>query len=314
MEFIPVEFRALLIGMAGAAAQSAARLVLVLIGGFIAARVLRMLVSQLERVLVTAGERAGALPGDTRSRVATLTGVLRTLALVVLWSVVAVICLSQLGLDVRPILAGAGIVGLAVGFGAQHLVRDVIAGFFLVLEDQVRVGDVAVVNGTGGLVEAVTFRTITLRDLAGTVHIFPNGAVTTLANMTRGWSGYVVDAEVSYKEDPDRVIAVMRRVADELRRDPAHGPLILEPIEILGVDAFKDTSVVIKARLKTLPIQQWTVGREYRRRLVLAFSAEGIEVPTRTLQVAEPGKPLLVLLVHGAGGGEGGTAAMSPGG
>jgi small conductance mechanosensitive channel len=314
MEFIPVEFRALLIGMAGAAAQSAARLVLVLIGGFIAARVLRMLVSQLERVLVTAGERAGALPGDTRSRVATLTGVLRTLALVVLWSVVAVICLSQLGLDVRPILAGAGIVGLAVGFGAQHLVRDVIAGFFLVLEDQVRVGDVAVVNGTGGLVEAVTFRTITLRDLAGTVHIFPNGAVTTLANMTRGWSGYVVDAEVGYKEDPDRVIAVMRRVADELRRDPAHGPLILEPIEILGVDAFKDTSVVIKARLKTLPIQQWTVGREYRRRLVLAFSAEGIEVPTRTLQVAEPGKPLLVLLVHGAGGGEGGTAAMSPGG
>jgi small conductance mechanosensitive channel len=314
MEFIPIEFRALLIGMAGAAAQSAARLVLVLIGGFIAARVLRMLVSQLERVLVTAGERAGALPGETRSRVATLTGVLRTLALVVLWSVVAVICLSQLGLDVRPILAGAGIVGLAVGFGAQHLVRDVIAGFFLVLEDQVRVGDVAVVNGTGGLVEAVTFRTITLRDLAGTVHIFPNGAVTTLANMTRGWSGYVVDAEVGYKEDPDRVIAVMRRVADELRRDPAHGPLILEPIEILGVDAFKDTSVVIKARLKTLPIQQWTVGREYRRRLVLAFSAEGIEVPTRTLQVAEPGKPLLVLLVHGAGGGEGGTAAMSPGG
>jgi small conductance mechanosensitive channel len=314
MEFIPVEFRALLIGMAGAAAQSAARLVLVLIGGFIAARVLRMLVSQLERVLVTAGERAGALPGDTRSRVATLTGVLRTLALVVLWSVVAVICLSQLGLDVRPILAGAGIVGLAVGFGAQHLVRDVIAGFFLVLEDQVRVGDVAVVNGTGGLVEAVTFRTITLRDLAGTVHIFPNGAVTTLANMTRGWSGYVVDAEVSYKEDPDRVIAVMRRVADELRRDPAHGPLILEPIEILGVDAFKDTSVVIKARLKTLPIQQWTVGREYRRRLVLAFSAEGIEVPSRMLQVAEPGKPLSVLLVHGEGGGEGGTAAMSPGG
>jgi small conductance mechanosensitive channel len=106
----------------------------------------------------------------------------------------------------------------------------------------------------------------------------------------------------------------MRRVADELRRDPAHGPLILEPIEILGVDAFKDTSVVIKARLKTLPIQQWTVGREYRRRLVLAFSAEGIEVPSRMLQVAEPGKPLSVLLVHGEGGGEGGTAAMSPGG
>jgi small conductance mechanosensitive channel len=232
--------------------------------------------------------------------VATLTGVLRALALVVMWSVIAVIALSQLGLDVRPILAGAGIVGLAVGFGAQYLVRDVIAGFFLVLEDQVRVGDVAVVNGTGGVVESVTFRTIVLRDVAGTVHIFPNGSVTTLANMTKGWSGYVVDVEIGYKEDPDRVIAVMRRVADELRGDPAHAPQILEPIEIFGVDGFKEGSLVIKARLKTRPIQQWTVGREYRRRLVHAFAAEGIDVPPRIMHVVEPGKPLPVLLMQGA--------------
>jgi small conductance mechanosensitive channel len=300
MEIFPSNLRAFLAELAGSTAQSAGRLVLVLVGGFIAARVLRALIGQLELVLVKTGERTGALASVTRSRVATLTGVLRTLALVTLWSVVTVICLSQLGLDVRPILAGAGIVGLAVGFGAQHLVRDVIAGFFLVLEDQVRVGDVAVVNGTGGLVEAVTFRAIVLRDLAGTVHVFPNGAVTTLANMTRGWSGYVVDVEIGYKEDPDRVIAAMRRVSDELRADPAHGPLILEPIEIFGVDAFKDTSMVIKARLKTLPIQQWTVGREYRRRLVHAFAAEGIEVAARALQIGEPGKPLPVLLLQGA--------------
>jgi small conductance mechanosensitive channel len=207
---------------------------------------------------------------------------------------------------VRPILAGAGIVGLAVGFGAQYLVRDVIAGFFLVLEDQVRVGDVAVVNGTGGVVETVTFRTVVLRDDAGTVHIFPNGSVTTLANMTKGWSGYVVDVEIGYKEDPDRVIAAMRRVAEELRRDPAYGPLILEPIEIFGVDGFKEAGIVIKARLKTLPIRQWSVGREYRRRLVRAFAAEGIEVPSRILQVLEVGKPLL-----GPGPGRG-TAALSP--
>jgi small conductance mechanosensitive channel len=227
--------------------------------------------------------------------------VLRTLALVGLWSVVVVICLSQLGFDVRPILAGAGIVGLAVGFGAQHLVRDVIAGFFLVLEDQVRVGDVAVVNGTGGLVENVTFRTIVLRDLAGTVHIFPNGSVTTLANMTKDWSGYVVDVEVGYREDPDRVVALMRRVFEELRQDPAHGPLIIEPIEIFGVDAFKDSTVVIKARLKTVPIQQWTVGREYRRRLLLGFAAEGIEVPAaRVVQVGDAGKPFPVLMMQGA--------------
>ena len=301
MTFLPTDTQTYLVALAGSTAQSVFRLVLLLIGGLIAARVLRTLVTQLEGVLVRAGERTGALPGATHSRVATLTGVLRALALVTLWSVIAVIALSQLGLDVRPILAGAGIVGLAVGFGAQYLVRDVIAGFFLVLEDQVRVGDVAVVNGTGGVVETVTFRTIVLRDVAGTVHIFPNGSVTTLANMTKGWSGYVVDVEIGYKEDPDRVIAVMRRVAEELRADPVHALSILEPIEIFGVDGFKEGTVVIKARLKTRPIQQWTVGREYRRRLVHSFAAEGIDAPPRVMQVAEPGKPLPVLLMHGVG-------------
>ena len=301
MDALTTDLRTVLIGLAGSTAQTAGRVVLVLVAGYFGARVLRTLLGQLEHVLVVAGERTGALPGVTRSRVATLTSVLRTLALVTLWSVVVVICLSQLGFDVRPILAGAGIVGLAVGFGAQYLVRDVIAGFFLVLEDQVRVGDVAVVNGTGGLVETVTFRTIVLRDLAGTVHIFPNGSVTTLANMTKDWSGYVVDVEVGYREDLDRIVALMRRVAEELRQDPAHGPSIIEPIEIFGVDAFKDASVVIKARLKTRPIQQWTVGREYRRRLLLAFAAENIEIPaTRVVQVGDAGKPFSVVLMQGA--------------
>src|SRR6185312_1897110 len=304
MDFLTTDVRTLLIGLAGSTAQTAGRVVLVLVAGYFGARVLRTLIDHLEHMLVVAGERTGAMPGVARSRVATLTSVLRTLALVTLWSLVVMICLSQLGYDVRPILAGAGIVGLAVGFGAQYLVRDVIAGFFLVLEDQVRVGDVAVVNGTGGLVEMVTFRTIALRDLAGTVHVFPNGAVTTLANMTRGWSGYVIDVEIAYHEDPDRVIAIMRQVGEELRADPAHGPLILEPIEIFGVDAFKESSVVIKARLKTLPIQQWGVGREYRRRLVHAFAAGGVENPARVLQVGEPGRPLPVLLMQGAAGGD----------
>jgi small-conductance mechanosensitive channel len=301
MDVLMTDVRTLLIGLVGSTAQTAGRVLLVLVAGYFGARVVRTLVDHLEHVLVVAGERTGALPGVTRSRVTTLTSVLRTLAVVGLWSVVVVICLSQLGYDVRPILAGAGIVGLAVGFGAQHLVRDVIAGFFLVLEDQVRVGDVAVVNGTGGLVETVTFRTIVLRDVAGTVHIFPNGSVTTLANMTKDWSGYVVDVEVGYHEDPDRIVALMRRVFEELRQDPAHGPLIIEPIEIFGVDAFKDSTVVIKARLKTVPIQQWTVGREYRRRLLLAFASEGVEVPaTRVVHIGDAGKPFPVLMMQGA--------------
>jgi small conductance mechanosensitive channel len=305
MEWLTTDLRSLLVGLAGPTAQSAGRLVLALLAGYIGSHVLRTLVVHLERVLIVAGERTGALPGPTRSRVTTLTGVLRTLALVVLWSVVVVICLSQLGFDVRPILAGAGIVGLAVGFGAQYVVRDVIAGFFLVLEDQVRVGDVAVVNGTGGLVETVTFRTIVLRDVAGTVHVFPNGSVTTLANMTRDWSGYVVDVEVGYRQDPDRVVAVMRRVDEEMREDPVHGPSILEPVEVFGVDAFKESSVVIRARLKTRPIQQWAVGREYRRRLLLALAAEGIEMPTRALQIGEAGKPVPVVLTYAAGSAPG---------
>src|SRR5688572_11965613 len=214
-------------------------------------------------MLVRSGERTEIVAGATAKRVTTLTRLLMTMGLVLIWGVVTVIALDQIGLDVTPILAGAGIIGLAVGFGAQNLVRDVISGFFIVLENQVRVGDVAVVNGTGGLVEAITFRTIVLRDLAGVVHVMPNGTITTLAKMTKDWSAYVIDVGVAYEEDTDRVIEVMEEVASELRSDPRLGPFMLDPIEIFGVDDFKDSEVTIKARLKTAPIQQWNVGREY---------------------------------------------------
>ncbi len=170
------------------------------------------------------------------------------------------------------------------------------------LEDQVRVGDVAIVNGTGGLVEAITFRTIVLRDLAGVVHVFPNGTIITLSNMTKVWSGYVIDMGVAYKEDTDHVVAVMRRVAEEMREDPDFRDRILEPIEIFGVDDFADSAVVIKARLKTQPIQQWNVGREYRRRLKKAFDTDGIEIPFphRSVYVGEATKPFQVLLKEAA--------------
>ena len=286
------------LSIATAVAMSGTRILLILVAGFVAVRFLRMALGRLQELLIHTAERAEPVVGATRKRVSTLTGLLLTLGLVAIWAVVVVICLEQLGLDVTPILAGAGIVGLAVGFGAQNLVRDVIGGFFLVLEDQVRVGDVAVVNGTGGLVEAITFRTIVLRDLAGVVHVVPNGAITTLANMTKGWSGYVLDIGVPYKEDTDQVVEVMTAVAEELRADPGFGPSILEPIEVFGVDDFKESAVTIKARLKTLPIQQWTVGREYRRRLKKAFDARGIEIPFphRSLQIGAASGPLEIML------------------
>lgn len=293
----------MLVSVAGSAAQSGLRIAIIVVGGYIAVRLVRIALHRLEALLVKAGEATETVPGATRKRVTTLTGLLRTLSLVVLWAVVAIIGLDQLGLDITPILAGAGIAGLAVGFGAQNLVRDLISGFFMVLENQVRVGDVAVVNGTGGLVEAITFRTIVLRDLAGVVHVFPHGTVNTLANMTKGWSGYVIDVGVAYKEDTDRVVTVMRDVAEELRRDPAYGPVILEPLEVFGVDAFGESEVTIKARFKTLPLQQWNVGREYRRRLKKAFDAEGIEIPFphRSIYIGEATKPLQVLLKGGNG-------------
>ncbi|HET9491035.1 MAG TPA: mechanosensitive ion channel family protein [Methylomirabilota bacterium] len=281
-----------------AVAQSGLRIVLALVAGYAAVRFIRTTVRRLEDILIQAGERTEVVPGATRQRVTTLTGLLLTLSLVVVSAVVVVICLDQIGLDVTPILAGAGIVGLAVGFGAQNLVRDVINGFFLVLENQVRVGDVAIVNGTGGLVEAITFRTIVLRDLAGVVHVFPNGTITTLANMTMDWSGYVIDVGVAYKEDTDQVVAVMTEVAQELRKDPRFGASILEPIEVFGVDDFKESEVTIKARLKTVPLQQWNVGREYRRRLKKAFDARGIEIPFphRSLYTGTASAPLEVMV------------------
>jgi small conductance mechanosensitive channel len=289
-------------------AKSGLRIVLVLLAGYVAVRFLRVALRRLEEVLIRAGERAELVPGATRKRVTTLTGLLLTLSLVAVWAVVVVICLDQIGLDVTPILAGAGIVGLAVGFGAQNLVRDVISGFFLVLENQVRVGDVAVVNGTGGLVEAITFRTIVLRDLAGVVHVVPNGAITTLANMTKGWSGYVIDVGVAYKEDTDRVVELMTEVAEDLRKDPRFAPSILEPIEIFGVDDFRESEVTIKARLKTVPIQQWNVGREYRRRLKKAFDARGIEIPFphRSLYMGTASGPLEVMVRRGPAAANGG--------
>jgi small conductance mechanosensitive channel len=213
---------------------------------------------------------------------------------------VLLVILRELGVDIAPILASAGIVGLAVGFGAQNLVRDVISGFFMILENQVRVGDVAIVNGTGGLVERVNFRTIVLRDLSGVVHVFPNGAINTISNMTSEWSAYVFDIGVAYKEDVDRVIQIMRDTGKALREDKKFGPLMVDDIEVFGVDQFADSAVVIKGRLRTKPIKQWDVGREYRRRLKYAFDEAGIEIPFphRSIYFGEASKPFAAQLLN----------------
>ena len=262
----------------------------------------RVLLGRLEQRLVRLSEKQGELPGESRKRAETLVRLVRQAALIVIWIMGALVLLRELGIEITPILASVGIASLAVGFGAQNLVRDVIAGFFMILENQVRVGDVATVNGTGGLVEQINFRTIVLRDLAGTVHVFPNGSVTTLANLTQEWSAAVLDIGVAYKEDIDRVIEIMRRVGAELRADATVGPAIIADMEIFGVDNFADSAIVIKCRLKTQPIRQWEIGREYRRRLKKAFDEAGVEIPFphRTLYFGEQQEGALAALAGSA--------------
>lgn len=290
-----------LISMATTVGLALLRVGLVFVVGYLALRFARLGLLQLERVMVAASDTADQQAGTAQKRAATLTGILRTIALTAIWAVVIIESLQVVGLDVAPILAGAGIIGLAVGFGAQNLVRDLISGFFIILEDHIRLGDVAVINGTGGQVETITFRTISLRDFSGVVHVFPNGGINTLSNMTKDWSAFVLDMGVAYREDTDRVVAVMRTVGDELRQDRELGSLILEPIEIVGVENFADSAVTIRARIKTKPAEQWKIGREYRRRLKKAFDAEGIDIPfpQRALSLLEAGHPFKVELVGG---------------
>jgi small conductance mechanosensitive channel len=201
-----------------------------------------------------------------------------------------IVILDQMGVNTTPILAGAGIVGLAVGFGSQTLVKDLINGLFILFEESIRVGDVVVIGGKGGIVEAVGLRTIKMRDLAGNVHVIPNSSIETLMNMTKGYSRYVFDVGVAYREDADEVMGILREIGEEMQNDPAYGKDILEPLEILGVDRFEDSAVVIRARITTKPIRQWAVGREFNRRMKRVFDERGIEIPFphRTIYMGEP--------------------------
>ncbi|MEJ2323865.1 MAG: mechanosensitive ion channel family protein [Nitrospirota bacterium] len=222
---------------------------------------------------------ARAKDAEAQKRADTLGSVVKYILGVVITAVAFMMLLKELGIDIAPILAAAGIVGLAVGFGAQHLVQDVISGFFILLEDQIRVGDVVVLGDKGGIVEKVNLRMTILRDLAGNVHFIRNGQIGVVTNMTKEFSRYVFEVGVAYREDVDEVIGVIKEVDEGMRGDPEYSGVILEPIEILGLDKFADSAVVIKARTKTKPMEQWRVGREFNRRLKKAFDERNIEIP-----------------------------------
>ena len=222
---------------------------------------------------------------ERRKRLHTVGATSRRFFSILIWSAAGLMVLRELDVDITPVLTGAGIIGLAVGFGAQTLVKDIISGLFLIAEDQVRLGDAAEINGIGGAVEEINLRTIVLRDHEGVVHHISNGEIRTLANKSKDFSYYVIDIGVGYDDDTDRIVEVVRDAARELMQDPAFASSILEPLEVIGVDAFKASEVTLRFRIKTLPLKQWEVGRELRRRIKKAFDANGITIPAPQMTV-----------------------------
>jgi small conductance mechanosensitive channel len=260
-----------------------ARVMLILLLAGIALRLIPRLTSRLRRVLEERQDSA-----EDARRIHTLSRVIRYIVTVAVTVVAGIAILGEFGVSVAPILGAAGVVGIALGFGAQSLVKDYFTGFFLLLENQIRIGDVVEASGKGGVVEELTLRYLRLRDYEGNVHYIPNGAISVVTNRSLDYAYAVVDAGVAYGEDVDRVIEVMRRVGEELRQDAAFSAKILDALEVAGVDRWADSAVVIRCRFKVLPLEQWNVRREYLRRLKTAFDREGIEIPYPHVKLVAP--------------------------
>jgi small conductance mechanosensitive channel len=253
---------------------AAGRIALILFLTALALRAIRQLIPQLRDAIVSRQQT----PEDGQ-RVRTLSRVARYILTVATSLVSTMLILGELGISVAPILGAAGVVGIAVGFGAQSLVKDYFTGFFLLLENQIRLGDVVDVGGKSGLVEEITLRYLRLRDYSGNVHYIPNGMISTVTNMSLGHAFAVIDVSIAYGEKIDRVIDVMRQVGLELRTTPAFAPNILEELEIAGVEQWAESAVMIRCRFKVAPLQQWAVRREYLQQLKARFDSEGIEIP-----------------------------------
>lgn len=273
------------------------RVSVILVAALIVQWLLRGIIRRIKlNVLEVMRRHSSGSEIEMTKRADTLASIIRKALTTALWFVALMTALRQLGFDLAPILAGAGVAGVALGFGAQSIVKDVISGFFLLIENQIRVNDVCVLNGTGGLVEEINLRTTVLRSLDGIVHIFPNGSITSISNMTREFSFYVFDVGVAYKEDTDKVSQVLRDIGAEMQADEEFKDSILEPLEVLGVDKFADSAVIVKARIKTQPIRQWAVGREMNRRIKKRFDELGIEIPFphMSLYFGEASKPIAI--------------------
>lgn len=269
---------------AGEAAEQLSELSLLLIriGAIIGGAILLTL---LVRFLINRWEdrRAGEGPAIERTereqRVHTIGGVLKHAATAVIATIAFLLVLGRVGVNLGPLIAGAGVAGVALGFGAQNLVRDHLSGFFILLEDQFSVGDIIECLGVAGIVERITLRTTILRDLDGRQHIIPNGLIEVATNNTAEWSRYMMDLPVPYEADVDRAIGVFRNVLEEMRREPQYAGVILTPMEVLGVNDYGESAVLVRVYFDTTPGKQFPTGREYRRRLLYAYREAGLAVP-----------------------------------
>lgn len=222
---------------------------------------------------------------EEMKRIDTVGRVFSYIATIVIGIIAIVEVLHQLGISIAPILAAAGVVGVAVGFGAQSLIKDYFTGFFLLLENQIRQGDVVDAGGKSGFVEEVTLRYIKMRDYDGNVHYVPNGIITTVTNMSRGFAFSVIDIGVAYRENVDEVIEVMKAVGESIRTDEEFQFKILDNMEVAGVDKLDNSAVIVRCRFKVMPLEQWTIRREFFKRIKVAFEERGIEIPYPHLTV-----------------------------
>ena len=257
------------------AVESGLRVLFVLVLAGVLARIVAISTARFQQAIM---ESHHAPSAEQQKRANTVGGLIQNVSRALIFAAAAVMILNELQIDTKPLLAGAGIVGLGIGFGAQTLVKDIISGFFLIVDNQIRVGDTAEINGTGGLVEAINLRTIVLRDVRGAVHVFPCGSVTTLTNLTKDYAYAVVDVVVPYRTNTDDVEKALREVGAALHDDPVFDAVILEPMELLGIERFADNALTIRARVKTLPSQQWNIMRALRRAVKIELDKRGIQM------------------------------------
>ncbi len=284
--------------------QNAIRIAIIIVVAVLIWMLIRLVINRLGARIVKKAEERGENKQAAQRRAGTLTSLVRKVIAAVYWVAVALTLLSQIGVNIGAMIAAAGVLGLAFSFGAQDLIKNYIAGFFIVLEDQISVGDIATINGTSGTVEEINFRTIVLRGGDGALHVFTNNTITALTNLTRGWNGYLYEIAIAYDEDVDRAIEVIKRVGAEMRGDPELGKSITDDIEVFGVNKLADNAMLVTGRLKTVTGAHWSTGRAFLARLKAAFDEAGINPnpnPQQVMLFDPEGPPLRIVQSAGEG-------------